>query len=74
MGRATFPPSIPCASKTAISFSQPQKIRCTPTGLNGLTVNPLTYVTVQAKADVNLSRVIAFSGLLLAFTTGSCEV
>jgi len=44
------------------------------TGLNGLTVNPLTYVTVQAKADVNLSRVIAFSGLLLAFTTGSCEV
>jgi hypothetical protein len=42
--------------------------------INGLTVNPLTFVIVQAKADVSLLRGIAFSGLLLAFTTGSCEV
>lgn len=42
--------------------------------INGLTVNALTFITVQAKADVQLLRGIAFSGLLLAFTTGSCEV
>lgn len=42
--------------------------------INGLTVGALTFITVQAKADVQLLRGIAFSGLLLAFTTGSCEV
>jgi hypothetical protein len=42
--------------------------------INGLTVTALTFITVQAKADVQLLRGIAFSGLLLAFTTGSCEV
>lgn len=44
------------------------------TGINNLTVNALTQITVQAKADVQLLRVVAFSGLLLFFTTGSCEV
>ena len=44
------------------------------TGLNNLTVNALTFVTVQAKSDVTLFRGIAFSGLMLFFTTGSCEV
>jgi len=44
------------------------------TTLNGLIMNPLTYITVQAKADVELLRGIAFSGLLMLFTTGSCEV
>ncbi|MBV8474516.1 MAG: hypothetical protein JO107_10255 [Hyphomicrobiales bacterium] len=42
--------------------------------LNGLTINALTFITCQAKADVTLLRGIAFSGLLLLFTTGSCEV
>lgn len=42
--------------------------------INGLTVSALAFITVQAKADVQLLRGIAFSGLLLAFTTGSCEV
>ena len=44
------------------------------TALNSLAMNALTYITVQAKADVSLLRGVAFSGLLLAFTTGSCEV
>lgn len=44
------------------------------TALNSLTMNALTYITVQAKADVTLLRGIAYSGLLLLFTTGSCEI
>lgn len=44
------------------------------TALNSLAMNALTYITVQAKSDVTLLRGIAFSGLLLLFTTGSCEV
>jgi hypothetical protein len=44
------------------------------TALNSLSVNGLTYITVQAKSDVVLLRGVAFSGLLLLFTTGSCEV
>jgi hypothetical protein len=44
------------------------------TTLNGLLMNALTYITVQAKADVELLRGIAYSGLLLLFTTGSLEV
>ena len=42
--------------------------------LNSLLINPLTYVTIQAKADVTLLRGIPFSNLMLFFTTGSCEV
>jgi hypothetical protein len=42
--------------------------------LNGLTMNALTFVMAEAKSDVTLLRVIAFSGFLLAFTTGSLEV
>jgi hypothetical protein len=44
------------------------------TVLNGLIMNALTYITVQAKSDVVLLRSIPFSGLLMLFTTGSCEV
>ncbi len=44
------------------------------TVLNGLLMNALTYITVQAKADVTLLRGIPFAGLLMFFTTGSCEV
>jgi hypothetical protein len=44
------------------------------TGNNNLTINALTFITVQAKADVQLLRGVAFSGLLLLFTTGSLEV
>lgn len=44
------------------------------TPINGLTLNALTFITIQAKADVTLLRGIAFSGLLFLFTTGSCEV
>ena len=48
--------------------------QCYASGLNALTQNSLTFITCQAKADVTLLRGIAFSGLLLLFTTGSCEV
>lgn len=44
------------------------------TAINSLSMNALTFITVQAKADVTLLRAVAFSGLLFAFTTGSCEV
>lgn len=44
------------------------------TVLNSLVMNALTFITVQSKADVVLLRGIPFSGLLLLFTTGSCEV
>lgn len=48
--------------------------QCYASGLNALTQNALTFITVQAKSDVTLLRGIAFSGVLLLFTTGSCEV
>lgn len=43
------------------------------TGINTLAMNALTNVTIQAKADVTLLRGIPFQGLMLFFTTGSCE-
>ena len=48
--------------------------QCYASGLNALTQNALTFITVGSRADVTLSRGIAFSGLLFLFTTGSCEV
>jgi hypothetical protein len=42
--------------------------------LNALTQNALTFTTLQAKSDVTLLRGIPLSGLMLFFTTGSCEV
>ena len=44
------------------------------TVVNGLTMNGLTFITVQSRADVSLLRGIAFSGAMLFFTTGSFEV
>lgn len=43
-------------------------------GQSALTQNALTQITIQAKADVTLLRGIPFSGVMLFFTTGSCEV
>jgi hypothetical protein len=42
-------------------------------GINALTQNSLTFATLQAKADVVGQRLIAFSGLLFGFTSGTCE-
>ena len=42
-------------------------------GINALTQNTQTFITLQAKADVTGQRVIAFSGLLFGFTSGHCE-
>lgn len=36
--------------------------------------NSLTFVVLSAKADVIGQRVIAFSGLIFGFTSGTCEV
>jgi hypothetical protein len=36
--------------------------------------NSQTFVVLQSAADVTGQRIIAFSGLLWAFTTGTCEV
>jgi hypothetical protein len=44
------------------------------TNNNSLTVNALTFTTCQARSDVTLLRVIAYSGYIWAFTTASCEV
>lgn len=44
------------------------------TQLNGLTMNALTFVMAEAKADVELLRGVAFGGFLLLFTTGSLEI
>lgn len=48
--------------------------RCFASGLNALTQNSLTFITVQGRADANLLRPIAFNSLLLLFTTGTFEV
>lgn len=48
--------------------------QCYATALNSLTVSPLTFITAEAKSDVQLLRGIPFNGLLLLFTTGHCEV
>lgn len=47
--------------------------RCFASGLNALTQNALTFITVQGRADSNLLRPIAFSNLLLLFCTGHFE-
>lgn len=44
------------------------------TGINSLSLSPLTFVTIQSRSDVTLLRGIPFSGLMFFFTTGSCEV
>ena len=48
--------------------------QCYATTINSLLMSPLTYITAEAKSDVTLLRGIAFSGFLMLFTTGSCEV
>jgi hypothetical protein len=44
------------------------------TNINALTMNALTFIYVVSKADVQLIRGVAFSGLLWLFTTGNCEI
>lgn len=48
--------------------------RCFATVLNSLSLNALTYITCVGKSDVTLLRAIPFTGYLLLFTTGSCEI
>jgi hypothetical protein len=44
------------------------------TGINNLTVNALTFVSVQAKSSDTLMRTIPFSGLLWIFCSSATEV
>jgi len=44
------------------------------TDINSLTMNGLSFATIGSRSDVALLRVIAYSGLLFAFTTASCEI
>jgi hypothetical protein len=44
------------------------------TGINSLSMNALTFVKIQAKSDVTLLRGIPYAGVMLFFTTGSCEI
>jgi hypothetical protein len=43
-------------------------------GINALTQNSQTFITLQAKADVTGQRVIVYGGLMFGFTSGHCEV
>jgi hypothetical protein len=44
------------------------------TGINSLSMNSLTQVTIQGRQGGQLLRAIAFEGLILFFTTGSLEL
>jgi hypothetical protein len=48
--------------------------RAFATAVNSLTMNGLTNVSIQSRADVTLLRGIPFSGVMFFFTTGHCEV
>jgi hypothetical protein len=43
-------------------------------GINSLTQNTQTFITLQAKSDVIGQRVIAYSGVIWGFTSGHCEI
>jgi len=43
-------------------------------GINALTQNTQTFITLQAKSDVVGQRVIAYSGVLWGFTSGHVEI
>lgn len=43
-------------------------------GINSLTQNSQTFITLQAKSDVVGQRVIAYSGVLWGFTSGHLEI
>jgi hypothetical protein len=49
--------------------------RCFASPINSIgTINALTFITAQAKSDVQLLRGIAFNGWLWLFTTGHAEI
>ncbi len=71
-GNLSAPNSV-CNQDGYFFFTEPNGTVYATT-LNGLAMNALTFIMVQSKADVTLLRGIPFSGLLLLFTTGSCEL
>jgi hypothetical protein len=73
-GGANLPQPNSVAFQDGYFFFTIADCRVFASGLNALTQNALTFVTVQLKADVTLLRAIAFSGVMLFFTTGHCEV
>jgi hypothetical protein len=73
-GGANLPQPNSVAFQDGYFFFTIADCRVFASGLNALTQNALTFITIQLKADVTLLRAIAFSGVMLFFTTGHCEV
>lgn len=73
-GGGNLPQPIGVAFQDGYFFFMIADCRVFASGLNALTQNALTYITLQAKADVTGMRPIPFSGLMHFFTSGSCEI
>jgi len=72
-GAGVLPQPNSCWFQDGYLFFSIADGRVFATALNSLAMNALTFITVQAKADVTLLRGIPFSGLILLFTTGHFE-
>jgi len=72
-GAGVLPQPNSCWFQDGYLFFSIADGRVFATALNSLVMNALTFITVQAKADVTLLRGIPFSGLILLFTTGHFE-
>lgn len=73
-GGGNLPQPIGVAFQDGYFFFMIADCRVYASGLNALTQNALTFITLQSKSDVSGQRPIPFSGLMLFFTSGSCEV
>lgn len=73
-GGGNLPQPVGVAFQDGYFFFMIADCRVFASGLNALTQNALTFITLQARADVVGQRPIAFSGLMFFFTSGSCEI
>lgn len=73
-GGGNLPQPVGVANQDGYFFFMIADCRVFASGLNALTQNSLTQITLQARADVTGMRPIPFSGLMMLFTSGSCEV
>lgn len=73
-GQGNLPQPCSVCFQDGYFFFMIADCRVFASGLNILTQNALTFITANAKSDVVGQRCIAFSGVLLLFTSGHCEV
>lgn len=73
-GGGSLPQPNSVCNQDGYTFFTIADCRVFATALNSTSLNSLTFITVQAKADVTLLRAIPFSGYLFLFTTGHFEV